>query len=31
VAGPAQRMEPLMGKVTQAVVEAAAMASRRLG
>jgi IclR family transcriptional regulator, KDG regulon repressor len=31
VAGPAQRMEPVMGKVTQAVVEAAAMASRRLG
>ncbi len=31
VAGPTQRMDPIMGKITAAVVESAALASRRLG
>lgn len=30
VAGPAQRMEPVMAQITQSVVEAAAVASRRV-
>jgi DNA-binding IclR family transcriptional regulator len=31
VAGPQQRMDPLLDKITLAVVEMAAVASRRLG
>jgi IclR family acetate operon transcriptional repressor len=31
VAGPAARMDPILGKIAAAVVESAALASRRLG
>ena len=31
VAGPAQRMEPVMNRITYGVIEAAALASRRMG
>ncbi|HSF85751.1 MAG TPA: IclR family transcriptional regulator [Acidimicrobiia bacterium] len=31
VAGPSARMDPILGKITAAVVESAALASRRLG